>query len=433
MSLLVDQVPEGADIGPAQIKAYLMSSGWRLIRADSGSASELWEAETGGPRRTQVVVPTDSTYVDFPRRLSDSLQRLCEIYDWSLGQLIQSVQSIRSDLLYIRADQLTRFDSIPLKQAENLIAGTLQMLQSAAWSTLSPRASLSGRKPDAVKQFLDDDLRMGHTRRGSFILTILARVDDEPVEVEDEGDEEAPNSLDSPARDVEEAREIAVATEPTLSVISDTPDRVVQSREETRFILPPFQRRVMSTLALGLEETKSLTEASDASHRLESAVARGVSAQLCDSLTKMTSFEGLRSLGMSFQWAPLPFFDPPTISEVSINRDNIGELEGLRERLKAREKRPDARVTIYGRVVRLERNESGEARPGGSQGEAEAVVTVLGVEGKKTRRRVKVEVSGAHHQIAIRSYDQQRPISVTGELRREGQGYWLRGDVAISE
>jgi hypothetical protein len=410
VSLLIDQVPEDADVGPSQLKAYLMSAGWNLIRADSESASELWEAEDGSPYRSQVILPVDPTFVDYRRRLSDSLQRLCDVYGWDLSQLLRSVQAVRSDMLFIRADQTTRFDSIPLRQAEQLIHGTVQMLQAAAWSTVSPRASLSGRKPNVVTQFLDDDLRMGHTQRGSFVLTVLTRVDDE-VEV-------------ATSHDLLSADEVEEAVVPA---VGESAPRDVSGHEETRFMLPPFQRRVMSTLATGLEETKNLTESTSGSSRMELAVGRGVSAQLCASLSEMTKHEGLRSLGMSFQWAPLPLFETPPVSLVSIGRDNIDALNSLTERFRAQERNPNSRVTIYGRVVRLERTDPKQ----GEDAVTEAIVTVVGVEGRKTRRQARIEVSGELHQIAIRSYERQRSISVTGELCREGQGYWLRGEVTV--
>lgn len=420
MSLLIDQIPEGAEVGPAQLKAYLVSAGWSLVRADAASASELWEAEADGPRRTQLVLPVDPTFIDYRRRLSDSLRRLCEVYSWDLSELLQTIQAIHSDLILIRADQLTQFDSIPLRQAEQLLHGTVQMLQAAAWSTVSPRASLTGRKPDVVKQFLEQDLRMGHTRRGSFVLTVLARVDDEPVEVRSELD---------PEQGVK-AIDLAVGT--PSPVEASIPSVSSYGNEETRVVLPPFQRRVVSTLANGLKETKELTETGFSSSRMESSVGRGASAQLCESLSNMTQFEGLRALEISFQWTPLPQFEAPQILSILIDRDNIGELDGLKERFRAREETPDDRVTIYGRVVRLERT-TAEGKDQVNRQETEAVVTIVGVEGRKKHRQVRIEVSGELHQIAIRAYERQRTITVTGELHREKSGYWLRGDISVVE
>jgi hypothetical protein len=430
VSLLIDQVPESAMVGPAELKAYLMTAGWNLVREDAASASELWEAEADGSQRVQVLLPLDPTFIDYRRRLSDSLQRLCDVYNWDLTQLLRSVQAIRSDLIFIRADQSTRFDSIPLRQAEQLIHGTVQMLQAAAWSTVSPRASLVGRKPEAVRQFLEEDLRMGHTQRGSFILTVLSRVD-EPTEVKSET---APQLIAIKNEPTPEENEDLVRLAATPSAVDMTEKKLDASlqREETQFVLPPFQRRVVSTLATSLEETKNLTETDFSSGRMELSVGRGVSAQLCESLSEMTKYEGLRGLEISFQWAPLRAFVHPQISSVSIDRDNIGELDELKERFRAREEKPDSRVTIYGRVIRLERA-TPEYRVKSGREDIEAIVTIAGVVGRKTPRQARVDVSGEFHQIAIRSYERQQLITATGELRRETSGYWLRGDISFTE
>jgi len=81
--------------------------------------------------------------------------------------------------------------------------------------------------------------------------------------------------------------------------------------------------------------------------------------------------------------------------------------------------------------MRLERTQSQGASH--DPNEEEAVATLLGVEGRNVRRQVRVEVSGEQHSIAIRSYDLQGAITVSGELHREGSRYWLRGDVEVVE
>jgi len=124
---------------------------------------------------------------------------------------------------------------------------------------------------------------------------------------------------------------------------------------------------------------------------------------------------------MSFQWASLTTIPSPGVRNVLIDRDTIGELGGLRDKFKAREER-SPRVSIYGRVMRLERTQPQSGVSEGSN-EEEAVATLLGIEGRNVRRQVRVDVSGEQHSIAIRSYERQRAITVSGELRREGSRY----------
>lgn len=143
MKSVIDEIPSDVAPTPWSVSGYLAVSGWELRAADA--ASEVWILQDGKNRRAQVFLPLDSTYVDFPERFDTALRRLCRVYDWDSFQLASSILTARSDLLYIRADQDIRYDSIPLKQAEQLIQGTSKMMSSAAWATLEKRANYSGK------------------------------------------------------------------------------------------------------------------------------------------------------------------------------------------------------------------------------------------------------------------------------------------------
>ena len=117
------------------------------------------------------MLPLDSTCVDYSDRLEEALRRLCEVNDWSIEQLASGVLQSRSDLLLIRADQTTSNESMPIRQVQKLLSGSVDMLVLAARATIAPKAYCCGGFPDLARDFLDHDLRMGHARRGSFVLT----------------------------------------------------------------------------------------------------------------------------------------------------------------------------------------------------------------------------------------------------------------------
>ncbi len=199
---------------PRNLAVYLASSGWELDHT-RGSAAEVWRLGTQQKPQTRLLLPRDRDYADFNARLLDALRLLASLHEYDLEQLATRVLATTSDVFYIRADQATTEASIPLNEGFRLIDGARQMLLAAACSAIQPRASYQGRRPSAAKSFLDEDCRLGHTQRGSFIITVLARLGE-------------PESAQVETR---------LRVDPTVP-------------EQVR--VPSFQRRVMTTLSTGL-------------------------------------------------------------------------------------------------------------------------------------------------------------------------------------
>jgi hypothetical protein len=413
-----DIQPERIDLSPQNVAGYLGATGWDLQLRDD--AREVWRLLEGGTRVAMLTLPRDPSYVDYEIRFQEALSRLCMVYDWDLQQLATNILSARSDVLYIRADQFTRDGSIPLSQARSLLDGASHLVEAAALASLDPRPNYSGRRPNSVRDFVEDEIRMGHTQRGSFVITILTRLDEDDVITADDvtdiaeegeggaGSAEAPSEVGpNPAPSHDDLD--GPLSEPTQEAERDTAGPVR---------LPPFQRRVMSTLASALVETVSLT-GTDGFKGLERAVTRGVSANLCQSLATMTEYEGLRALDLSFLWAPAALFPAPDTDQVVIDRDHIPNLAIVSERLK---RVPDrVRTTIFGQVTRLERGADDD----------EGVVTIRGVVGRSTRRSVRIHLAGPQYDDAIRAHRGRIPVSVTGDMQKEGNSYVLSGDLVI--
>lgn len=383
MTSPLNQLTAEFNLTPRTLSSYLGAAGWQLQNASA--VSQTWTLEDAGTATADLLLPLDNSFVDFEDRFNAALRRLCRVYDWDYQQLVTSILSTRSDFFLVRADQATPDGSIPLRQAEQLVGGTLDMLTAAAWASIEPRPLFVGRRPNSVRNFVEDDLRMGHTQRGSFVITVLARLDE---------DEEI--GLDAVEREsFESLREFDDAVPaPTVARI------------------PPFQRRVMSTLASGLVATKEAARERTAL-ALDEAIARGVSANLCESLEGMTKFQGLRTLDLSFMWAIAEQVAPPSAERVLIGRNEIPRLGELSQRL--RQKPPQSRESLYGQVTRLERAEEND----------EGIVTVRGVTGRSTRRQARLHLEGRRYDAAIRAHRSRLPVVVTGVMERRGNMYWL--------
>ncbi|MEV0066109.1 hypothetical protein [Amycolatopsis sp. NPDC050768] len=404
---MLDELPADLEISPQAVASYLGTSGWDLEVTDP--ARQVWSLREGGHVEAELFLPLDPTYADFKRRFDISLQKLRRFYDWDSFQLATKVLSARSDLLFIRADQIVRYDSIPIKQAEQLIVGASQMMTAAAWSTLEKRPSFSGHKPETVRNFIEDEVRMGHTQRGSFVLTILTRL----------GDEDLSNN---PQEGHPGANTVASADHRT----GQTEDSPTDSPQDaaTATAWTPFPRRVMSTLATALKQTSTLVSGKSVPHALDESVDVGVNAMLCDSLQEMSQFAGLRALDLSFQWAPAVPQESTEVNQVVFEKDTLLNVRTLSDRLKARSE--IRRITVYGRVTKLE-------RPEGAEDPDEAIVTVRGDLERNYERVFRVTLSGESHRIAIRAYRERTPIVITGDVDLSKASLKFSGNITIAE
>ncbi|MFD6355744.1 hypothetical protein [Nocardia tengchongensis] len=400
MRLLNQTLPADLQLNPNNIGTFLSSSGWSLEASDP--ISEIWQ-HGRGMDSASIRLPTSTRLRDFDDRFNESLIALCQINDWAIEELASAVIRVRSDLLLLRADEFIRFDSIPISQAEDLIGGAVKMLTAAARSTIEPRPTHRGRVSNAVRGFINDDVRMGHTQRGSFVLTILTTL----------GDDDLVNTESDAADELSSAEIEPIGVDPEEDLVSDTEDLHIMS----------FQRRVMSTLASALSIVPDLSMDSGGGS-IDHAVDRGVSAELCSALHTMTRFEGLRSLDMSFKWAPAaPAYHPP-VSHVVLERDNIPGLQSLTDRFRQREV-PPVRQTIYGYVLRLERDQFPDE-------DNSSIVLVRGVIGRNERRQVRAMVRGSENFAAISAYQNRTPVILTGDLIQKGRDYWMTGEILFT-
>ncbi|MEO3862218.1 hypothetical protein [Acrocarpospora sp. B8E8] len=360
------------DLSPAAIEAFLEVSGWAQTDVRDGLFS-IWENVLAD---ASLMLPYDRSYHDFSARLADALATIADVYGiGNQEDLALEIASARSDILLLRTDQQTLDGSIPLSEAQELLNGVSQMLTAAACSAIRPRASNPGRRPDAVKEFLAEEVRMGHTLRGSFVLTILAR------------------HVDTRSEELPEP---------------DADDQAV---------IGTYTRRVMTTLATGLAAARDLL-ADGSEAELDDAVQRGASAELIDSLEKMSQQPGVRALDMSFRWSPSQPPPEGTLSRVILPRPSPARLERVQESLRGRP--VVEQDDVLGQVIRLER----------AEGQDEGIVVVDGYLGR-TRRRIKMRLAGDDYRLAIRAHEDRRPIIASGVVTLAKRSWWLTAPVSI--
>lgn len=349
---------------PMSLAAYLATKGWALEEEREGRHRTWVRPPAHGVEPARVIVPINRQLRDFSRRLQEAVWGVEEYYHLTRSQLMDEIAALRADMLFVRLDQVTTDGTIPFKQASRLLESIQRLLRAAATTTVNPASTHTGRRPAQVTEFLDEDLRLGHTRHGSFVVTVVAR--HAGLEVEQRG-----------------------ATE-------DVPDEAA-----------PFTRRVMTTLAQALGATDEVVSGSEAEYAsIEDLASRGVSLELVQSLMDVTDSEGLRALDLSFQWATGMEEPQKVPARVVLQRDEFANLQVLNDRLQRRAQ--PRTVTLFGRVKSLSREELEDGL------EDNAIVLEAEVDGRL--RNVLVPLEQADYNWAIEAHRNRLPFTVTGEL-----------------
>ncbi|WP_309117557.1 hypothetical protein [Saccharothrix sp.] len=358
-----------AALNPTTVQQYLAANDWEL-ESQVPDVREIWRLAGD---RARIMLPLATDYVDFDLRFSDTLKALATVYAWDPDHLAERITATRADLFFVRFDQEMIDGTIPFRQAEEALDGVFQMMKAAATTAWDPTHSHRGRRADVVNHFLEDDVRLGHTKRGSFVFTVVTRLGD-PLPSKDDG---------------------------TAQVA--------------------FPRQVTTTLARGLGAARDLAAHWD-ERALDNAAELGLSASLVESMVNLTEPDTLRTLDLSFGWASAePRPDVP--SSVIVNRDIMAGLPRVRERLTRREE-PPRRETLVGRVRSLNREEVGEEEP-------DATTIVLSADVKGRSRKVHIPLSGTDYDHAILAHRNRLPLIVTGDLVFQGRSWNLTGDITV--
>ncbi|MGW5439224.1 hypothetical protein [Nocardia asteroides] len=403
-------------VDPRSLSNFLAANQWAKLE-ENLNLWEVWRApdELHLKPRT-VVVPLDRELEDFSLRMGETVSALLGAYQLRPRTLVDRIVSLRADVFYVRIDQESTDGTIPLKQAQRTLESIATMVRAAATTVVSPGHTHKGRRPALVEDFVSDDLRLGHTKRGSFIVTVAARHDFNV-------DSQRAQSL---GREVENVHESDQATD----IISDERppfDRPEIGVERERDAIVPLARRVMVTLSNGLSGAQKLADiSSDRSQFADDtewptdAESSGLSLELADALQRLTDESGLRSLSIDFDWAES--IDPPpnVRDQIVFNRQHIEALPRVADRLRRLEE--DQNVDLIGPVIALSRRLKDLKSPIGD-------VTIL-AQVDDVPRKVVAELTGADYDLAIQAYRNNLPIAISGILVKR-RSWQLEGTVRL--
>jgi hypothetical protein len=380
----VDSVTEyGEILTPSNVAQFLATRNW-TCRADR-KFDQVWvyEAEHGG-RPASVLLPREPSFVDYQKRLREALSTVSQVYGLALSQLAEQVASVRADLFFVRVDQNMQDGTIPLRQATMLLENIDQMIRVSAMAAFNPQSTGRGRVPEVVNDFLNEDVRMGHTRKGSFIITVAARIED----------------------------------------TSDSTPQPATQGDEQGAPKPSFTRQVMTTLAQSLETTRRFAANGGAFSDVDEAISHGLRLPVVQALQEIGGAEGLRSLDLSFEWAAAEPQRAPVPARVILDRAVIEVLPEIEMRL-ARRYEPE-RITVVGPVLELKRSDEIIEASEGVEGE---IILRADVGGRS--RRITVPLTGADYDWAVRAHLERLPFTVAGELGKKGNIWRLNDPIEV--
>ncbi|MFE3626091.1 hypothetical protein [Streptomyces goshikiensis] len=347
------------DFGPDEIRSYLKVTGWSPV--SGGDVAQLWNLP--GPAEEVVLVPMKTGASDFAKRTRILLGDLARVESQEVQTVHDAIATIYHDVTDLRAAHPSLSDgSIPLHSGYELFVSAKRLRVASAAATIRRQGHFRNfptRARDQAKE-----VRLGQTRRGSYIVPIISQ-----------------------ARSSED-------------VYSPRQDHIDVQVEETL-----FDRRVTATMsrALGVLEDMASAEREPTPSEISDSIREGVSYELCQALAKVVSTDSVGALEVSFNWSRVAAPPPGTPPRVEFNSDAIDIVDRVSEQLKT--KIYTSEHVIYGVVTDLSRHPQDESGRVGIQ-------TVI----KRRSRTVWMDLPDSDYHTAVRCHDNGIPVRVRGTL-----------------
>jgi hypothetical protein len=358
-------------VRPNDVAAYLRAHNWVLDEHYEDRES-FWSSGTG-PGETELLLPLRMDFRDYALRVSDALEVLEVAEGRPRNDILKEIVTAIFDVVRVRVDNPNSRDgSLTLDDGVQLFDNARKMVTSAARSTYEKRAQFIATMPDQVSDYVRK-VRVGQTERGSYIVNILSPV----------------------ISDYDEER--LFSTEP-------------YEQEDS------FDRRVMHTLAEGLEATYSAAKENVYDPRyakFEEAVPVGVSANLCEAIAKIGQSGGNTGVEIDLRWA---LARPPQESRNHKTYFSAVAIPIIEEAGRQLRSTPSREQLLRGYVIKLAREKG--------LGEAGSITISTVIEDKL--RKVGVDLSAAQYQRAVRAHEEDQPIALFGKVERRGKSFLLR-------
>ena len=326
-------------------------------------ACRFWEKDG-----SEVMVPLGADGADFVRRLENLVEDIARAERLDPTLVGQTVEFAGDDLVEMSAVSEELIDSsISLDDGAKLVSNSRTLVVAAGCSAVYRKSYHGKSKPHEARE-LGRFVRMGQTRRGSYILPIVS-----PVATLDGGRD----SSDDPGLFPEVERQF-------------------------------FPRRAIVTLAEGLGAIFRLcvqAGSMPSAEELNQAVVQGVSGDLCLALSQIIEAREVEDLSTRFRWS-FAATPPTSASPELVFPKGSGEVvrrvgEQLRDQVNVFE------TVVYAYVSSLDRDVD----------DAIGTVKVRALIGPRSRP-IKVTLPDNLYHVAVLAHDTKRRVMMSGTLER---------------
>lgn len=347
-------------IGVADMLSYLNLAGWK--RDIAGPLIETWQH----PRLdyVQVLVPKVQTAPDFVNRVAMLTRELAEVERRSPEAVMDDISRQFLDVADLRVEHPdATSDTIPLEAGYAVFTSAKQLVVAAAGATLRRQAHFGRSMPTKARRHTNS-VRLGHTKRGSYVVPIIshARIPDVPT--------------------FDDHPHLELAVEEAL-----------------------FDRRVMTTMsqALGvLEEMTVRRDRAPSRSEIHGAIGDGVSRELCQAVDQIIGTDTVAELSFDFRWAPAVNGPARAHNHVVFPDEARPLVEAVSKQL--RTARDEHQSVLFGVITDLSSGTD-------ELGVRVAIETV--VDGRK--RKVWFDLGEDDYEVAIRCFKRQ-PVVARGTL-----------------
>ena len=375
-------------VSPAALSAYARTAGWTKVDT-YGKHSDVFMGE-GLP---EIILPRTAHLGDYARVVSMIIEIFAKVADVDELALYRDLAMADRDVVRVRAVDGDDSGSVAVSDGIDLMSGARDMILAAACSLQGPQPLYRAGANREARAYLNR-VRLGQTEQGSFAITLLSPVISPPIQ---QPLFSALEYGDDPTERQVTRRLADPIQQPLFSALEYGND--------------PIERQVTRRLADSLAATREATEKTVGGDTgaFSEAVARGVSANLCEALVKL--IEPFSTLNISLVWARTH----PMSTARNVVHFDAHDAPILREAARSfRDREPRPGICLFGVVQRLKRGETDTegtiALWASIDGQNQAVVAVL---------------KQSDYERAIQAHETKSPLVIEGDLERTGQRWRL--------
>jgi hypothetical protein len=339
--------------------SYLRSTGWRRVKYQDDRLIVFAKGEDGEEQPDLVVLPAKESFRDFSSRIAEAVRRLADIEQTSNDDIVQKIQSVGQDVLYLRLS-LPRTDDLPsLEGTSHFLQGLRNLVTYGACMEQERRRYFE--KPFRIGREQAEHFQFAHTFQGSFGFTIESQI-----------------------------------AELQQSALWPSQHR------------PPIQRRVLERITRGLLFAKSAEQMHN-SAEISQNFATGLNANMCKAVVDMLAEMQDTQVSYSVRWSSRlpPSQDIARIEPILLGRETSLYLRQAGEYLEqTAEADLEEERTVEGLITSLS-----------SEDQASRSVTIS-AEGFG---KVSFLLGPEEYVVACNAHRDGRIVSVKGKLRRPGK------------